>query len=67
MLSKQEQAALRSRMFRHLDGIATAPSAYTLKAHGVTDFLIQHGESDLQTLTKQFNANEGLFNDILDK
>ncbi|GAA0894222.1 hypothetical protein GCM10009122_39020 [Fulvivirga kasyanovii] len=62
MLSKKEQAALRSRIFRHLDGIVTAPSAYALKAHGVTDFLLARKKTDLRTLAGQFKANDGYLN-----
>jgi len=37
MISKQKQAELRSGLFRHLDGIVTAPTAYTLLEKGLTD------------------------------
>lgn len=62
MLSKQEQALLRSRMFRHLDGIVTAPSAYVLKEYGVTDFLLTNQKVDLGTLAAKFGANDGYLN-----
>jgi len=62
MISKQEQAALRSALFRHLDGIVTAPTAYALLEKGVTDYLLEHKEISLQELTERFNANEGYLN-----
>ncbi|MFT5437297.1 MAG: hypothetical protein ACI840_001951, partial [Ulvibacter sp.] len=42
MYSKEELRALRSKLFRHLDGIVIAPSAYALKDRGVTDYLLAH-------------------------
>ncbi|MBL6445773.1 class I SAM-dependent methyltransferase [Fulvivirga sp. 29W222] len=62
MLAKKEQAILRSKIFRHLDGIVTAPSAYTLKQYGVTDFLLVEKRADLKTIATQFNANDGYLN-----
>ena len=53
---------LRSKLFRHLDGIVIAPTAYTLKKHGVTNYLLQHKKVALNDLTKKFNANEGYLN-----
>ena len=62
MLSKTEQAGFRSILFRHLDGIAVGPVAYTLYTHGVLDDLLQKGEVDLTELAQRFNANEGYLN-----
>lgn len=62
MLSKQEQSILRSKIFRHLDGIVTAPSAYVLKERGVTDYLLANKKVDLATLSAKFKANEGYLN-----
>ncbi len=47
MISKQEQSKLRSDLFRHLEGIVTAPSAYTLYEKGVTDYLLKKNECSL--------------------
>ena len=41
MLSKESQSQLRSRLFQHLDGIGTAPTAYALKEKGVLQYLIR--------------------------
>lgn len=62
MLTKQEQSLFRAKLFRHLDGIVVAPSAYTLKSHGVTDYLLEHKEVRLADLTSSFKANEGYLN-----
>jgi len=55
-------SALRNRLFRHLDGIVIAPTAYTLKKHGVTDYLLEHKKVGLKDLAIEFKANEGYLN-----
>jgi hypothetical protein len=62
MLSKQDKEQLRGTIFRHLDGIATASSAYALHKKGVLDYLLEHKSAQLDTLTKTFKANEGYLN-----
>jgi SAM-dependent methyltransferase len=62
MLSKTQLSSLRNKLFRHLDGIVIAPTAYSLKKHGVTDYLIEHKSADLRSLAKEFHANEGYLN-----
>jgi DNA-binding PadR family transcriptional regulator/SAM-dependent methyltransferase len=62
MLSKESQGHLRSRIFQHLDGIGTAPTAYVLKEKGVLQYILEHKEISLQKLTKEFKANEGYLN-----
>ena len=62
MLSKESQNQLRSRLFQHLDGIGTAPSAYVLKEKGVLQYLLEHKEATLEKLTQEFKANEGYLN-----
>ncbi len=61
-LTKQDKAALRATIFRHLDGIATAPTAYTLLEKGVLDHLLKHKEADVTELASHFRANEGYLN-----
>ncbi len=61
-LTKQDKAALRATIFRHLDGIATAPTTYTLLEKGVLEHLLQHKEADVTELAAQFRANEGYLN-----
>jgi hypothetical protein len=62
MLSKQQQSIFRNKLFRHLDGIVTAPAAYALKEKGVTDYLLKHNTVSLKELTTTFKANEGYLN-----
>ena len=62
MISKSKQAELRGRLFRHLDGLVTAPSAFELFDKGVLQFLNDQGESHLSSLNKRFKANEGYLN-----
>ena len=56
------KASLRSKLFRHLDGIVIAPSAYTLHKHGVTEYLLKHKKVSLTDLSSYFKANEGYLN-----
>lgn len=56
------KSLLRDSLFRHLDGIVTAPSAYALLKHGVTDYILQKEVVSLAELTDHFNANDGYLN-----
>ena len=62
MLSKLDKIALRGTIFRHLDGIVTSTSAYTLYKKGVLEYILKHKEVDLKSLASKFNANEGYLN-----
>lgn len=62
MLSKKEQNILRNQLFRHLDGIVTAPVSYALFQKGVTNYLLSKKKATLSELTKEFNANDGYLN-----
>ncbi len=53
---------LRSTLFRHLDGLATAPVAIALQQKGVLGFLLENKEAKLSELTTLFKANEGYLN-----
>lgn len=61
-MNSEQKKILRARLFRHLDGIVIAPSAYALKKHGVTDFLLERKIVTLKELTTKFDANEGYLN-----
>lgn len=61
-LTKQDKAALRATIFRHLDGIATAPTAFTLLERGVLTQLLEQGEANVTELASTFKANEGYLN-----
>ncbi|MCB0383713.1 MAG: class I SAM-dependent methyltransferase, partial [Psychroserpens sp.] len=62
MLSKQDKQKLRGSIFRHLDGIATATSAFALHKKGVLPYLLKEKKVSLDTLTSEFKANEGYLN-----
>ena len=51
MVSKALQATYRERLFRHLDGIATAPSAFSLHKKGVTTYILDKKEVTIGDLT----------------
>jgi hypothetical protein len=62
MISKENSVILRSKLFRHLDGIVITPTAYSLKKHGIIEYLLLHEKVDITTLAEKFNANEGYLN-----
>lgn len=64
-LSKIDKAALRATIFRHLDGIATAPTAYVLLEKGVLGHLLEQGGADVSEMAEKFKANEGYLNVVL--
>lgn len=57
-----DRAELRSTLFRHLDGLVTAPVAFSLKKKGVIDYIFEKKEVNLNELTSAFKANEGYLN-----
>ncbi len=62
MLSKPEQSALRADIFRHLDGIVTAPIAFALHNNNVTSSILKKEVVNVSVLAAEFNANEGYLN-----
>jgi len=62
MFSKLELQQLRSKLFRHLDGIVIAPSAFSLQKRGVTNYLLAHKSVNLEKLVTEFGANDGYLN-----
>jgi SAM-dependent methyltransferase len=61
-MDSNQKTVLRSKLFRHLDGIVISPSAYVLYKHGITDYLLQNKKVELTDLTAKFKANEGYLN-----
>lgn len=53
---------LRSNIFRHLDGLAVAPVAISLKNKGILDFILENNQTTLTNLALQFSTNEGYLN-----
>jgi SAM-dependent methyltransferase len=62
MLNKLEKSELRSTIFRHLDGIATATSAYTLHKKHVLNYILENKKVTISELSDHFDANEGYLN-----
>lgn len=59
MIEKTEQ---RQTIFSHLDGLVTAPVAYSLYQKGMLDDILLHETITLKTLTEKYKANEGYLN-----
>lgn len=59
MIEKPEH---RSSIFTHLDGIVTAPVAYSLLKNGVLETLLAEKSCSLSALASKHNANEGYLN-----
>ena len=62
MLTKEEKKVLRSDLFRYLDGLGTAPTAYVLHDAGVLDYLVDKKQIALTEIANEFKANEGYLN-----
>ena len=62
MLTKLDKEQLRSIIFRHLDGIATATTTFTLHKKGVLDFLLEKDTLTIEEISSKFKANEGYLN-----
>jgi hypothetical protein len=58
----RDKATLRSIIFKHLDGLVTAPVAFSLHKNGILDFIAAKGRISLSDLSSNFNANEGYLN-----
>ncbi len=57
-----DKKTLRSHIFKHLDGIVTAPVLVALQKKNLLDFILEQKKVDLKTLTEKFSANEGYLN-----
>ncbi|MNQ55506.1 hypothetical protein D3C85_696020 [compost metagenome] len=53
---------LRSTIFKHLDGLVTAPVAYALNENGILSYILYKKEATLTELATHFKANEGYLN-----
>ncbi|WP_299385946.1 class I SAM-dependent methyltransferase [uncultured Lacinutrix sp.] len=62
MLTKKDKVQLRGSIFRHLDGIATATTMFSLHKKGVLAFLLKNKTIELSKLVSHFEANEGYLN-----
>ncbi len=62
MLTSTEKQQYREELFRHLDGIAVAPVAYSILKNNVTQYLLTNKESSTAQIAKDCKANEGYLN-----
>ncbi len=62
MLTKDEKKEFRQELFRHLDGIVTVPTAYSLFNSGLLEYIIDKKSVTLDILTDKFSANNGYLN-----
>ena len=62
MLTKSDKSILRGIIFRHLDGIATATSAFALHKKEVLNSILKHKFVNIKNLADEFKANEGYLN-----
>jgi hypothetical protein len=62
MLNSQKKSKLRAVLFRHLDGIATAPVAFSLYQKGVLEYVLQKQKVSLTEIANEFDVNEGYLN-----
>lgn len=52
----------RTELFKHLDGIVTAPVAYCLNKNNVLSHLLEINSMSIPAMAELFNANEGYLN-----
>lgn len=62
MLTDIQKSTYRSTLFKQLDGVVTAPTAYTLYKHNVLNHLIEESNINVGTYSTKVNANEGYLN-----
>lgn len=61
-MNKEQKKALRADLFRHLDGIVTAPTAFALYQKGILEHLLIAQKDSLKKLSETFSANDGYLN-----
>jgi SAM-dependent methyltransferase len=57
-----DNVSLRSTIFKHLDGLVTAPVAFSLYKKGVLSYILKKKQINLSELSSLFKANEGYLN-----
>ena len=57
-----DKRKLRESIFRHLDGLVTAPVISALSKKKVLDFILTNDNPELFEITEKFDANEGYLN-----
>ena len=62
MSNTLNKSELRAVLFKHLDGIVTAPVAFSLHQKGVLAYLLERQKTSLKELAEKFHANQGYLN-----
>ena len=62
MVNTLNKSELRAVLFKHLDGIVTAPVAFSLHQKGVLAYLLESQKTSLKELAEKFHANQGYLN-----
>jgi len=62
MVTKKDKNTYRQDLFKHLDGIVTAPTAFALNEKGVLDYIQKQKQLTIEKIAQKFNANEGYLN-----
>ncbi len=62
MLTTAEKQQYREELFRHLDGIAVAPVAYSLFKNNITEYILANKECTISQIATDCKANEGYLN-----
>src|SRR5690606_19850361 len=57
-----DKKQLRSSIFRHLDGIVTAPIISALAEKNILEYILTQKEFNLSEISQKFSANEGYLN-----
>lgn len=57
-----DKKKLRESIFRHLDGIVTAPVISALSKKSILDFINENQTLELSEINEKFNSNEGYLN-----
>lgn len=57
-----DKKKLRESIFRHLDGIVTAPVISALSKKNILDFINENQTLELSEINEKFNSNEGYLN-----
>lgn len=61
-MNQKEKKSLRGILFRHLDGIAIAPTVSALHKGGICSYILQHPHVNFQKLSSEFETNAGYLN-----
>jgi len=61
-MNREDKKGLRSILFRHLDGIAVAPTVLALYKGGISEYILHHPHFNFKELLRNFETNAGYLN-----